>query len=88
MLGVESWEVAVSHIVEKNRFIPRDVAFFDGDVVYSLKKQDPNYFDLLAKELNKYLCVRICVSPQYRSLLFKKWRQALELLCDHIGYVV
>lgn len=88
MLGIESWNVAVSHIVEKNRFIPRDVAFFDGDVVYSLKKQDPNYFDLLGKELNKYLCVRICVSPQHRPLLFKKWRQALESLCDHIGYSV
>ncbi len=86
LLGIESWKVAVSHIVEKNRFIPKDITFFDGGRVYSLKKQDPSYFDLLAKELNKYLCVRICVAPQHRQLLFSKWRDAFRLLCDHIGY--
>ncbi|MDO8601170.1 MAG: hypothetical protein Q7R46_00645, partial [bacterium] len=86
LLGIESWKVAVSHIVEKDRFIPRDITFFDGSLVYSLKEQDPSYFDLLAKELNKYLCVRICVAPEYRSLLFSKWRQALAVLSKHIGY--
>jgi len=86
LLHIPSWKVAVSHIVEKERFIPRDVNVFDGDQVYSLKEKDPAYFDLLAKELNKYLCVRICVSPEYRPLLFKKWQQAVELLCDYVGF--
>lgn len=85
-LGVESWKVAVSHIVEKRRFVPEDIKFFDGPKTYSLKEQDPRYFDLLKEELDKYLCVRICVVPEHRQALFERWREAYEIVCDYVGY--
>lgn len=85
-IGVESWEVAISHIVEKHRFIPRDIKIFDGPQVYSLKEKDPRYFDLLAEELDKYLCVRVCVVPEHRQTLFEKWRIALEIICNYMMY--
>jgi HD superfamily phosphohydrolase len=85
-LGVESWEVAVSHIVEKDRFIPQDIKLYDGPKVYSLKEQDPCYFGLLEEELKKYLCVRICVVPEHRHALFERWNEAFGILCRHIGY--
>lgn len=86
ILGIESWKVAVSHIVEKHRFIPQDVSLFDGPRTYSLKEKDPDYFELLARELDKYLCVRICAVPEHRGTLHQKWKEVLELLYDHVGY--
>ncbi len=86
MLGIESWKVAVSHIVEKNRFIPQDFSIFDGTTIYSLKEKDPSYFELLERELDKYLCVRVCVTPEHRDKLYSKWQGALEVICEHIGY--
>lgn len=86
ILGVSNWQVAVSHIVEKNRFIPQDVTLFDGPKLYSLKEQDPSYFELLERELDKYLCVRVCISPQHRPALYRRWKKALEVICDHVGY--
>jgi len=86
VLGIESWKVAVSHIVERARFIPEDIKFFDGPAVYSLKKQDPHYFRLLREEMDKYLCVRVCVVPEHRQALFEKWREAFEIVCDYVGY--
>lgn len=84
--GLKSWQVAVSHIVEKHRFIPQDISLFDGPTVYSLKEHDPSYFELLEKELEKYLCVRVCAAPKYRSKLYKNWQKAFEIVCQHIGY--
>ena len=85
-LGVESWMVAVSHIVERARFVPEDIKFFDGPKVYSLKKQDPHYFRLLRDEMDKYLCVRVCVVPEHRQTLFEKWREAYKIVCNYVGY--
>ncbi len=84
--GLPSWKVAISHIIEKHRFIPEDVTLFDGPRIYSLKEKDPTYFKLLEKELDKYLCVRICVAPENRGEVFKNWKTAFGILCDHIGY--
>ncbi len=86
LLGIESWKMAVSHIVEKNRFIPEDVTLCDGPKIYSLKEQDPSYFELLEKELDKYLCVRVCVVPEHREALYSKWKEVFELVCKHVGY--
>lgn len=85
-LGVESWEVIVSHIVEKSRFVPEDVKFFDGPRVYSLKEQDPRYFSLLGEEMDKYLCVRVCIAPEHRQILFERWREAFEIVCNYVGF--
>lgn len=86
MLNIPTWKVAVSHIVEKNRFIPQDITLFDGPKTYSLKEQDPSYFDLLERELDKYLCVRVCVSPEHRAALNRRWEEALEVIAEHVGY--
>jgi len=86
VLGVESWKVAVSHIVERGRFVPEDIKFFDGATIYSLRKQDPHYFRLLKDEMDRYLCVRVCVVPEHRQTLFEKWRKAYEIVCDYVGY--
>jgi hypothetical protein len=86
LLGIESWKVAISHIIEKHRFIPQDISVFDGPRVYSLKKKDPTYFKLLEEELDKYLCVRVCVVPEHREALKTKWKSVLEIVCQHIGY--
>ncbi len=86
LLDIESWKVVVSHIVEKHRFIPQDILTFDGPKVYSLKKKDPTYFKLLEEELDKYLCVRVCVVPEHREALNARWREVLKIICQHIGY--
>ena len=78
--------MAISHIVEKHRFIPRDIRIFDGPKVYSLKEKDPRYFDLLGEELDKYLCVRVCVVHEHRQILFEKWKIALEIICNYMKY--
>jgi hypothetical protein len=84
--GIESWKVAISHIIEKHRFVPKDLFAFDGPKIYSLKKEDPTYFKLLEEELDKYLCVRVCVVPEHREALKTKWKSVLEIVCKHIGY--
>ena len=86
MLGLKNWEVAISHIVERSRFVPQDILFFDGPKDYSLKKQDPEYFDLLKKELGKYLCVRICATPEHREKILTKKKKILKLVYDYVGY--
>ncbi|TSC74708.1 MAG: hypothetical protein G01um101444_192 [Parcubacteria group bacterium Gr01-1014_44] len=86
MLGLKSWEVAISHIAERERFIPQDILFFDGSKDYSLKKQDPEYFDLLEKEVGKYLCVRICAVPAHREKILAKKKKILDLVYDYVGY--
>ena len=86
LLGIESWKVAVSHIVEKNRFIPEDITLFDGPRIYSLKEQDPSYFELLERELDKYLCVRVCVVPEHRLALYSKWKEVFDLVSKYVGY--
>lgn len=86
MLGLQNWEVAISHIVERDRFVPQDILFFDGAKDYSLKKQDPEYFDLLKKELGKYLCVRICAVPEHREKLLSQKKKILKLVFDYVGY--
>ena len=86
ILGLQSWEVAISHIVEKDRFIPQDILLFDGRKDYSLKKQDPEYFNLLEKEMGKYLCVRICAVPAHREKILSKKKKILKLVYDYVGY--
>ncbi len=86
MLGLESWEVAISHIVDKNRFVPQDILFYDGPKDYSLKDKDPEYFHLLKKELDKYLCVRVCAVPEHREKILTKKKKILNLLYDYVGY--
>src|SRR3989344_5607987 len=86
MLGLKNWEIAISHIVERNRFVPQDILFYDGPKDYSLKKQDPEYFDLLKKELGKYLCVRICAVPEHREKILTKKKKILKLVYDYVGY--
>lgn len=85
-LGLKSWEVAISHIAEKERFIPQDILFFDGPKDYSLKKQDPEYFNLLEKEMGKYLCVRICAVPEHREKILTQKKKILKLVYDYVGY--
>lgn len=84
--GLESWQVAISHIVERGRFVPQDILFFDGPKDYSLKKQDPEYFNLLNKEVDKYLCVRICAVPEHREKLLSFRDKIFDLVCSRIGY--
>jgi len=86
LIGIESWKVAISHIVEKHRFIPQDILTFDGPKIYSLKRMDPKLFELLEEELDKYLCVRVCVVPEHRKTLQAKWKDILKILCQYIGY--
>lgn len=86
LLGLQSWEMAISHIVERNRFIPQDILLYDGNKDYSLKKQDPEYFHLLKKELGKYLCVRICAVPEHREKILSKKKKILKLVYDYVGY--
>ena len=86
ILGVDTSMVAVSHIVEKNRFIPQNIWFYDGPKVYSLKKQDPEYFSLLSKELDKYLCVRVCVTREFREKLRSKEKEVMNLISHYIHY--
>lgn len=84
LLGLPSWQVAISHIVEKNRFLPQDILFFDGARDYSLKKQDPEYFNLLYKELDKYLCVRICAVPEHRQKILGCKKEIIDLILDYV----
>ncbi len=86
LLGLQNWEVAISHIVEKDRFVPQDILFFDGPKDYSLKKKDPEYFHLLKKELGKYLCVRICAVPEHREKILSQKKKILRLVYDYVGY--
>lgn len=86
LLGLQNWEVAISHIVERDRFVPEDILFFDGPQDYSLKKQDPEYFHLLKNELSKYLCVRICAVPDHREKILLKKKKILQLVYDYVGY--
>lgn len=86
IFGLSSWEVAISHIVDRSRFVPQDILFYDGDKDYSLKKQDPEYFNLLGKELDKYLCVRICAVPEHREKILSKKKKILDLVYDYVGY--
>ena len=85
LLGLESWQVAVSHIVERNRFIPQDILFYDGKTDYSLKSQDPEYFNLLNKEVDKYLCVRICAVPEHREEVLAKKKKIIELVENFVS---
>lgn len=84
LLGLANWQVAISHIVERNRFIPQDILFFDGPQDYSLQKQDPDYFNLLRKELDKYLCVRICAVPEHRSAVLSKKKAILDTVFAYL----
>lgn len=84
MLGLESWQVAISHIVERNRFIPQDISFYDGPQDYSLKEKDPAYFDLLDKEVEKYLCVRICAVPEHRQKVAAKKNEVVKALFNYV----
>lgn len=84
LLGLENWQVAISHIVERNRFIPQDILFFDGPQEYSLQKQDPEYFSLLRKELDKYLCVRICAVPEHRFKVLSKKKEILDTVFAYL----
>ena len=83
-LGLESWQVAISHIVERDRFIPQDIVFFDGPKIYSLKEKDPAYFNLLDKEVEKYLCVRICAVPEHRQKVTMEKERLLNMLLDFV----
>ncbi len=86
LLGIESWKVCISHIIEKHRFVPQDIAFSDGQSTYSLKEKEPSYFELLERELDKYLCIRVCVVPEHRLALFDRWSEVLNIICQYIGY--
>ncbi|MBI2676398.1 MAG: HD domain-containing protein [Candidatus Yanofskybacteria bacterium] len=83
-LGLESWQVAVSHIVERDRFIPQDILFFDGPKTYSLKEKDPAYFNLLDREVEKYLCVRICAVPEHRQKVTTEKERLLNMLLNYV----
>lgn len=85
-LGIPEWEVVVSHIAEKNRFVPKDITFYDGPKIYSLKKKDPLYFQVLEQEVQKYLCVRTCVAPKHRKLAHQKSKEIFEKICDFVSY--
>ncbi len=86
MLSLPSWKVAVSHIVEKRRFIPEDIKLFDGHRIYSLQERDPSYFELLERELSKYLCIRVCVVPENRRSLNVTARDSMNIISDYIGH--
>ena len=85
LLGLESWQVAVSHIVERDRFVPQDILFYDGKTDYSLKNQDLEYFNLLNKEVDKYLCVRICAVPEHREEVLAKKKKIIELVENFVS---
>ena len=53
---------------------------------YSLKEKDPEYFNLLGKEVDKYLCVRICAVPEHREKILTKKKKILQLVYDYVGY--
>lgn len=84
MLNLESWQIAISHIVERDRFIPQDILFYDGPKDYSLKEKDPQYFSLLEKEVDKYLCVRICAVPEHRERVLTKKKEILNLIENYV----
>ncbi len=84
ILGLESWQVAISHIVERDRFIPQDILFYDGPEDYSLKEKDPQYFSLLKKEMDKYLCVRVCAVPEYRARILTRKKEIINLIESYI----
>lgn len=86
LLGLETWQIAISHIVERDRFVPQDILFFDGPKDYSLKQRDPEYFNLLNKEVDKYLCVRICAVPEHREKILPQKEKIIGLLSGYIGY--
>ncbi|MBI2057643.1 MAG: HD domain-containing protein [Candidatus Yanofskybacteria bacterium] len=83
-LDLKSWQVAVSHIVERDRFIPQDILFFDGPKSYSLKEKDPAYFNLLDREVEKYLCVRICAVPEHRQKVTAEKERLLNMLLNYV----
>lgn len=86
LLGIPEWEVIVSHIAEKNRFIPKDITFYDGPKIYSLKKKDPLYFQVLEQEVQKYLCVRACVTPRHRKLAYQRSKEIFKSIREFVNY--
>lgn len=78
-LGVESYKIVIVPMITPWRFVPEDILYHDNGTIFSLKKAQPEYFDVMKTETDDYVAVRVCVIGD-RNLIFKNADKIHELL--------
>src|SRR3990167_9413862 len=61
LVGVPGYKIVVVPTLTPWRFAPKDILYHDDGKVFSLKKTQKRYFDVLREEMSDYLALRVCI---------------------------
>jgi len=78
-LGIEPHRIVVVPMITPWRFVPEDILYHDDGAVLSLKKTQPEYFDVMRAEIDDYVAIRVCVIGD-RNIVYKKADKIHQLI--------
>jgi len=78
-LGIEPHRIVVVPMITPWRFVPEDILYHDDGAVLSLKKTQPEYFDVMRAETDDYVAIRVCVIGD-RNIVYKKADKIHQLI--------
>lgn len=89
-LGIDSRELVIASLsAEKlKRFEPQNFFFYNSrgsSYTGSFKEVKPKHFEGLADDINDCTSVRVCATPEFRPIVYKKAGDVFELIKNKIG---
>ena len=79
LVGVPGYKIVVVPTLTPWRFAPKDILYHDDGKVFSLKKTQKRYFDVLREEMSDYLALRVCIIGD-RKLVYNNAGKIHKLL--------
>ena len=79
LVDVPAYKIIIVPTLTPWRFAPKDILYHDDGKVFSLKKTQKRYFDVLREEMSDYLALRVCIIGN-RKLVYKNAEKIHKLL--------
>ena len=70
LIGAPAYQVVIVPTLTPWRFTPKDILYHDDGEIFSLKKTQSKYFNVLREEMSDYIALRICIVGN-RELVYK-----------------
>ena len=79
LVGVPAYKIIIVPTLTPWRFAPKDILYHDDGKIFSLKKTQKRYFDVLREEMSDYLALRVCIIGD-RKLVYNNANKIHKLL--------